>query len=459
VNGPSRTHRSARLIIVVLLCASILLASEVGTGGSPALASTRLDPWYVDLRTHWSRPYVYVLWSEGVTNGYRHIRRVDGDLVWVTTFEPNREMTRAELLYMMAKVFRLKENTGASSWPDLPRDYRLYGERAYGLLHAAVRQWKVAPHKRRLHLEDEVNRLDVVRFLLSSLNLAHYSDRLTQAEVSRHLAPFKDCRRGLTAPDRATLATAVKFGLIIGFGDGTLRPYRDLRRSEAATILYRSCLVRVSLIPEVFSPDGDGQDDSLAIFLTTLKNRSTRSWQVEIQSSGGSVVRRIPPRSPGKGEPDALAWDGLTHDGEAAPEGEYLVTAWVEDRERRRFVAVPQPVRLVRHSLTATVQPDQAQHGQAFTVTATTTGGAEEVSVRSTHGRVFALTRWGNAAYPTLWRGSVPIDSDFPLGDSHLTVSAGFAGCSRECRLKVRVVSPAVGEGWSPEDVITVLVR
>lgn len=76
----------------------------------------------------------------------------------------------------------------------------------------------------------------------------------------------------------------------------------------------------------IFSPDGDGNKDSLAI---SQKGSKEDLWTAEILDAGGSVQRSWAFQN---SEPASLVWDGKNNDGQVVPDGVYAYRVYSEDR-------------------------------------------------------------------------------------------------------------------------------
>ncbi len=76
----------------------------------------------------------------------------------------------------------------------------------------------------------------------------------------------------------------------------------------------------------IFSPDGDGNKDTVAIFQETSEEQL---WQGTIESAAGQPVRAFSWR--GAADP-RIQWDGRSDEGKLAPDGVYLYTLKATDR-------------------------------------------------------------------------------------------------------------------------------
>lgn len=81
----------------------------------------------------------------------------------------------------------------------------------------------------------------------------------------------------------------------------------------------------VAVQPSVFSPNGDGAYDTMAL---TAELRSPAPWQVTVTDTAGRPLREFS----GGGLAPAAAWDGKDAAGKACPEGRYRVRLQVKGR-------------------------------------------------------------------------------------------------------------------------------
>ena len=434
--------KTSKLTLVSVGIALLLLIS------APASADDS-DPWYEDANGHWSEQYLAVLWEEGVTDGYVGERRIWTGRRWRTEsyslFNPDDPVGRAQYAMMLAKVFRLQPiEDGRLSFADVPADYSEYnGKRAAGYVEAVHRSQLLSLGEGNLfHPTDFITREDAVESLIQSLQLTRFADAMSSSEISQILSGFQDSGdiRGERRPE---VALAVKLKIIEGYPDRTLRMRRDMKRSEAATILYRSCLVRADASPNPFSPDGDGIEDVTSFTVIPLKNRSVKRWELLITNFHGDVLRRMGPLS-GTGEmrePVMRVWEGRNNADIRLPKGTYYYRARVWDSHSQEFDSVTKPIILEDKRLTGSIRPSKVEPGDLITIEAHTTGRAERVEA-ATLGTTVSLVRLGSASDAANWESECKVPATAQLGTHNAILTAFYPdGATRQIELEYEVTS------------------
>lgn len=396
---------------------------------SPASVECARDPWYNDVGDHWALQYIRVLWEESVTDGY--ISSADPS---IGKYYPDDFCTRAQLAVLLFKVFGLPPAYPQNAtYPDVPPNYTLFwnkpawhwieGAYAGGILFVQAGQ-QFGPN-------DPITREDAVELLILSLGIDQYASSIPPAEQDSLLRQFRDHHQ-VSEARRASMACAIRLGIIKGYDDGSIGPSLRLERGEAATIVARSCIIRMSARKDRFSPDGDGVDDTVTFDMGFLHNRGIASWQAAIEDSAGRVVRYL--GSPGtKGQPPpTLVWDGKTATGESAPDGTYYYQALVTDVSRRQHVSVRRPLQLVRYTLQAYLVPALCYDGHTLTVSAITGPAAETVTATFADGATRYLS---SSAGRTHWQVSMTMGPPLPLGVQTVLVAATWSDVSRSASL------------------------
>lgn len=400
------------------------------------------EPWYADLGGHWSRPYVWVMWEEGVTDGWVFL---DGAY---TLFWPNRQMTRAEYAVLLAKAFRLNPVSWPVPYLDVPTGLTINATKpAFGHISAAYHRGILPAGEQFFGPENHLTREVAVSQLILGLGLEPYASALSPAEVALALYMFPD-HHAVSPHARPAMAAAARLGIIQGYEDGTLRPQQLMTRAEAVTIIYRSCVLLLRVVPPAFSPDGDGIDDLVEIYLDVLKNRNVTTWNLAITDSRGAVLRTFNPIPATPGPPPAsVLWDGTQASGRLLPSGLYFARGWVTDRNGMVHWSVMQPVYIVDYRVWGHVLPAVAQPGSNLALYVYTSTPAWQV-------------RWNNgelegelARQPTggglEWFAPYPVPPAWPDGTYTIKVQADFpSGASRGALLAFQVAGDLGLMGW-----------
>jgi outer membrane protein OmpA-like peptidoglycan-associated protein len=99
--------------------------------------------------------------------------------------------------------------------------------------------------------------------------------------------------------------------------------------------------IQVSLSPQLFSPDGDGVDDTLSIQCRISDLSPVRSWKAAIYDEEGAVFKTFQ----GSGRPaSAITWDGVSDTGVLVDSGEdYTLVVEVTDHAYNTGTSEPVP--------------------------------------------------------------------------------------------------------------------
>ena len=399
-----------RRVWVLFMCAATLCMGmpRVASGGPE-------DPWYEDMDGHWSYRDVRVLWEEEVADGYLSCGK--------SYFRPDALCTRAELAVMLAKAFRLAPLSGRQTFIDVPPGYVICDAKtAHPFIEAAAAAGLVKGDGQGRFLPSlPVTREQAVAMLVRGLGLGPFCDMLKEPDVAALLARFMD---GPTAsPTLAReLAVAIYLLIIRGYPDGTVQPQRLLLRSEGATIVARSCMVRAEASPLAFSPDGDGIEDTTEIRLHTLKNRAICEWELRVVNPGTALLRYwqgwLGTNDPNP-IPSSFTWDGRDLDGRPVGDGTYFCLAWVRDTEYQFYATPLMPVIVERPRIWAFIFPPSTTPGGSLTLTAFTSGYPRSVTVKSTAQQLIPFgNTWSTSIFVPPWASpgsyAVTVEAIYP---------------------------------------------
>jgi hypothetical protein len=409
---------------------------------------------------HWALYYVRVIWTEDVADGYVTSFR--------SSFIPDQPCTRAQYAMMLAKVFRLKPLQDASqTFRDVTRDYYAYPKkRAYDYIEAAALEGFVVGFPGGWFRPNwGISRQDTVLALVRSLGLSAYAASLTPKEVERLLNRYKDWP-AIYSEARPSVAAATRLGIIEGYPDGTFKPTRELTRAEAATVIYRSCLIRAEARPALFYPDGDGFDDWTEVFLYTLKNSNLSAWSLAFTDAGGAQVARF-----GLGSflgrprdripaPVSVIWAGVNTEGRSLSPGTYFYQARVRDTAGLIHYSVLKPVSIGIRSLSASLSPQRVNPGDRITVSAETSGYAIGVALTLPGGTITEMDPvLPIPSYTNSWTASFAVRPGQPAGLYQVAVTAAFQGPEKSVIIGYEVVRTGGLPGdFDPEEALSNVV-
>ncbi len=166
--------------------------------------------------SHWAYKYVIELATNKVINGY-----TDG------TFKPENTITRGEfvkLVVMAALPDWISIDDAESTFNHWASSYIWIAER-YGLISTGSMNLE--------NIDEPITRIEMVRIIVKA-DLAMKGNSLETKEKVK----FKDVI-SLNNDDLLLLKHACSKELITGYTDNTFRPYNNMTRAEAATMIYR----------------------------------------------------------------------------------------------------------------------------------------------------------------------------------------------------------------------------
>ncbi|NPV70769.1 MAG: hypothetical protein HPY55_09015 [Firmicutes bacterium] len=412
-------------VAVTLLCLSLIPSTVLAEG----------DPWYTDVAGHWAQEYVRTLWEEDVTDGKIEVVRRDGRRRRESRYYPSLGCTRGQYSMMLAKAFRLSPDTqGPPAFADVPEGYSIFDKPAFCYVQAAARAGIIVGYPDGCFVpEVTITREQAFVILVRALGLESYARQLSDDEVWRLLRRFRD-RNSVSGGFVKELAVAVKLKIVEGYPDGTLRPRQNVTRAEAATVVYRSCMVTASVNPIKFSPDGDGVNDTTEFHLATLRNRNAIAWNLFVTDYSGQLLRTMNHLLDPGPPPASLSWDGRADDRRVLPDGTYYYRARVEDRNRTVFWSVLKPVTLQSRGLWGHVSPPVVEPGDEAVVTAYAQGDPSAVLYASPWSQYQGLGRDGD-----FWRRPFRIPANTPDGEYGLHLRAVYDDTRRDTTTSVMV--------------------
>ncbi len=184
---------------------------------------------------HWSQPFAQQLLEKGYLEA--EITR---------NWQPNREITRAELASQIAEVFDAREATqAAKNFPDLPSE-----ESSQQKINRAVELGFMEGYAEgTFRPEQKITRLEVLVALATGLKLTPPNpDKATE------IVKIYQDYQALPPWAVAKIAAATQSHLVVGYPDKTrLNPLKPVTQAEAIALLHQALVVSGQL-PEVDSP-------------------------------------------------------------------------------------------------------------------------------------------------------------------------------------------------------------
>lgn len=407
---------------------SLLLLAVVLSGlvPAPGRAAAATGPWYPDVGGHWAAPYILVLWDEDVLPPSRVIS-LPGYRERRTGFRPDSIIEPADFGEWLVRLF-----PGGRFEPP-------------GIALELAGSDRVTPSR-------TLGRQEAVSVLIESLNLGDFARAMDGSQAATYLAQFRD-GSSVAPAHRQSMALAIRLGMIDGYPDRTLKPRRPLSRAEAATVLYRSCLLMAEAEPNPFSPDGDGVEDGTVFRLGSLRNDNAAGWDLHVMDARGRTLRDLGPHRGGSPTPpQALAWEGEDDRGVILPPGVYYYRGWLTDRTGRVYSSALKPVVIETKSLSGYAHPGFVLPGETVRLTAMATGGP--ASVRAYLGSfpevpgllLVRTTATGN------WTTQFTVPRSAPPGWCRTTFTADFGSVQRSAEAYFEVGRFAVRAELRPPE-------
>ncbi|MEK4387556.1 S-layer homology domain-containing protein [Solibacillus sp. FSL W7-1464] len=170
---------------------------------------------FTDIQDHWSKEYIDVAYAKGIINGYE-----DG------TFQPNADMTRAQVISVISRAFGLTATNKAPF-----KDISHYAQQTQSEIAAAYEAGLIKENNGYFNPQDKITRSQLA-LILMRLSTTHTGQLYEPAK----LAPFQD----IANFDReAQLAITFLYdtGVVQGTSAATFSPKGNVTRAQVAKIL------------------------------------------------------------------------------------------------------------------------------------------------------------------------------------------------------------------------------
>ncbi|GIM45627.1 hypothetical protein DNHGIG_11760 [Collibacillus ludicampi] len=228
-----------------------------------------------DIQGHWAEKYIKDLVKKGILSGRGNHK-----------FVPNGLVTRAEFATMLARYFNLETQSTTQDFEDVPKDSWefKYVEATKDYFDA----YRTLDGGLVFKPNDGAKRQDVTVALVKVLLKLNPSLQLMDADAADQLLKenFPKDENQIAPALRQYVATAVKYDLIHGYGDGTFGPNRVLNRAEAATLLDRLQENSVVVVGDQTGTSTSTTNTNTNTNTNTASNTTTGSTETQSSTSG-----------------------------------------------------------------------------------------------------------------------------------------------------------------------------
>lgn len=175
---------------------------------------------FTDVASHWSKADVELLANKLVVDGATD-----------TTFQPDRNITRAEFAALVVRSLGLTAKTGASTFKDVKSD-AWYASTVATATYAGI----IDGYEDNTFRPDaQITREELAAMVIRAMNYANISTNVSDPQSV--LSKFKDSNKIVWA--QKEIAAAINAGLINGMTDDTIGSASQATRAQSATMLKR----------------------------------------------------------------------------------------------------------------------------------------------------------------------------------------------------------------------------
>ncbi|TDF98878.1 S-layer homology domain-containing protein [Paenibacillus piri] len=206
-----------------------LFSTEDGTGvaeikrnSNSIYTAIELNKSFADSKGHWAQSYIDLLANKLVIDG-----------VTDTSFEPERNITRAEFAALVVRALGLDQSVGSSSFKDVSSS-----DWFSSVVGAAVNAKIIDGYEDNTFRPNQpINREELAAMVVRALSYAGAKPEVDASQQSSLLAKFTDAGKIVWAQNE--LAVAVQAGIVDGVTDTTISPNTQATRAQSATMLKR----------------------------------------------------------------------------------------------------------------------------------------------------------------------------------------------------------------------------
>lgn len=204
--------------------------AEFWRNGNSIYTVIESDKTFDDIQSHWGQADIELLASKLIIDG-----------VTDATFEPDRNITRAEFAALVVRSLGLSQVTGESTFNDVSSD-----EWFAGVVNAAAKAGLVDGYEDgSFRPNAPITREELAAMIVRSFEYAGGQTTVDASTQSGILAPWSDADQIVWG--QLEVAKAIQAGLMNGMTDTTLETYGQATRAQTAAMLKRF-LVQVNFI-------------------------------------------------------------------------------------------------------------------------------------------------------------------------------------------------------------------
>lgn len=176
-----------------------------------------------DLNDHWAKDSINNMGSRMIVSG-----------VGNNNYDPDGNITRAEVATIVIKALGLEEGVGEQSFSDISESdwfcEAVKTAASYGLI-SGYNDGTFKPN-------DKITREQVMAVIAHAIKITGLETELTDEEISELLSEYEDAKI-ISDYAKESIATCVKTGIVSGKTETTLAPRINISRAEVAVIVER----------------------------------------------------------------------------------------------------------------------------------------------------------------------------------------------------------------------------
>lgn len=181
---------------------------------------------FSDVLTHWAKNDIELLTNKLIVNG-----------MTASTFEPERDVTRAEFAALIVRSLGLSKIEADSSFSDVQASDWFTAEVNAAVAAGIVDGYPDGTFKPN----NKINREELAAMVVRALQFAGVDTSLTAVERAQLLSGYSDS--GSIVWAHAEVAAAIDAGIVNGMTATTLAPRDDATRAQSTTMIDRKSVV------------------------------------------------------------------------------------------------------------------------------------------------------------------------------------------------------------------------